>query len=145
MRQLRSLEISHYGPLVARRYRSPSGRVRVSYEPLFANYVFMHGSEIERHTALTTNAVARWFAVPDAGVLVRDLKQIRRLIQTGQPLTVESRLQKGDLVRVRHGAFAGFEGVVVRRENETRLLVAVNFLQRGASVLLDDCQLEPLV
>jgi hypothetical protein len=34
--------------------------------------------------------------------------------------------------------------MVIRRANETRLLVAVNFLQRGASVLVDDCQLEQL-
>lgn len=144
MRQLRSLEIAHYSPLVGRRHRSPAGRVRVSYEPLFANYVFMHGSEHQRHAALGTNSIARWFVVPDPGELTRDLRQVRQLIQTGRPLTVEARLQTGDLVRVRQGAFAGFEGVVLRRKNETRLLVAVNFLQRGASVLLDDCQLEPL-
>jgi hypothetical protein len=34
--------------------------------------------------------------------------------------------------------------VVIRRANETRLLVAVYFLQRGASVLLDDCQVEEI-
>jgi transcriptional antiterminator RfaH len=45
-------------------------------------------------------------------------------------------------VRVRSGAFADFEGTIIRRAGETRLLVAVDFLQQGASVQLDDCQLE---
>ena len=65
-------------------------------------------------------------------------------IACGEPLTPEARLDAGRPVRVRSGAFLGMEGVVIRRANETRLLVAVNFLQRGASVLLDDCQVEPL-
>ena len=46
------------------------------------------------------------------------------------------------LCGVRSGPFMGFEGVIVRRGRETGLFVAVNFLQQGASVLLDDCQVE---
>ena len=40
------------------------------------------------------------------------------------------------------GAFAGYEGVVLRREQETRLLVSVKFMEQGVSVKLEDCQLE---
>jgi hypothetical protein len=47
-------------------------------------------------------------------------------------------------VVVRSGMFKGVEGVVIRREGKTRLLVAVNFLEQGASVLLEDCQFERL-
>jgi transcription antitermination factor NusG len=53
-------------------------------------------------------------------------------------------LQPGALVRVKTGPFRGFEGVVQRRQGRTHLLVAVNFLQQGASVLIDDCQVDPL-
>ena len=45
-------------------------------------------------------------------------------------------------MRVRNGAFAGYEGTVLRREQETRLLVAVQFMEQGVSVKLEDCQLE---
>jgi len=44
---------------------------------------------------------------------------------------------------VKAGPFAGLEGTVVVRRGETRLLVAVNFLQQGASVEIDDFVLEP--
>ncbi len=60
----------------------------------------------------------------------------------GVPLSIESRLQVGQQVRVRSGAFAGYEGVILRREHETRLLVSVRFMEQGVSVKLDDCQLE---
>ena len=36
------------------------------------------------------------------------------------------------------------EGVVVRRQNRERLLVAVRFLQQGASLLLEDFQVEAI-
>ena len=83
--------------------------------------------------------------VPDGEQLWENLRTVHRLIKIGRPMTPESRLQQGDRVRVRSGVFAGFEGVVLRRQNEIRLLVTVDFTQHGASVLLDDCQLEVLV
>ena len=39
---------------------------------------------------------------------------------------------------------AGLEGTVIKRHGETRLLVSVDFLQKGASVAIDDFQVEPL-
>ena len=78
------------------------------------------------------------------GVHVVVLRQIHDLIQLGRPLTPESRLSRGDRVRVLSGSFKGFEGYIIRRQNETRLLLAVNFTQQGASILLDECDLERL-
>ena len=40
------------------------------------------------------------------------------------------------------GALRGLEGVVVKRHSKCRLLVAVNYLQQGVSVEIDDCALE---
>jgi transcriptional antiterminator RfaH len=39
---------------------------------------------------------------------------------------------------------AGLEGTVLRRHGTQRLLVVVHFLQQGASVQLEDYQVEPL-
>ncbi len=63
---------------------------------------------------------------------------------SGAPLTIERRLSPGDRVRVRSGPLAGVEGTVLRRQGATRLVVAVNLLQQGASVDIDDCLLEPV-
>ena len=144
MRRLHVLQTPFYAPVVSKRSRSPSGRVRVSHVPLFSGYVFLYGSSVERHAAMTTNCVSRCLDVPDGRRLTLDLRAIHQLIASGEPLTPEARIEPGQIVRIRHGALMGLEGVVIRRANETRLLVAVNFLQRGASVLLDDCQLEPI-
>ena len=144
MRELRALAIRHYGPQVEHRRRSPAGRVRTSYAPLFNNYVFVCGSEDDRYKTVCTGSVTKLSPIADTENLIADLNQIQGLINLGAPLTIESRLQPGQRVRVKTGSFAGYEGVVVQRQGETRLLVAVHFMEQGVSVKLDDCQLEPL-
>jgi transcription antitermination factor NusG len=144
MRRLRALDVPFYSPLVARRTRSPGGRVRQSYVPLFASYVFIFGNEQERLQALATNCVSRTLKVPDGTQLVHDLRQIRQLIELDAPLTVESRIEPGRRVRVRSGSMTGLEGTVVKRRGREWLVVAVEFLGQGASVLLEDFQVEPL-
>jgi transcriptional antiterminator RfaH len=144
MRRLKSMGLAFYAPTIEARKRSPQGRVRKSYLPLFSGYVFMRGGEESRVHALTTNCVSRCLIVPDAGQLVADLRQIRRLILCGAPLSPESRIQPGTPVRVRGGPLMGVEGVVTRRQNKERLLVSVRFLQQGASLLLEDFQVEPI-
>jgi transcription antitermination factor NusG len=144
MRNLRQAEIGHYAPIITRRYRSPAGRIRESYLPLFANYVFVRGDEMARYTAVCTGCVSRTLAVTQPELLVHDLRQIQRLIQVGAPLAPEARIDSGDRVRVRNGQFAGFEGLVIRRQQQTCLIVEVRFMNQGASVVLDDCQLEVL-
>jgi transcriptional antiterminator RfaH len=144
MRRLRAMRIGFYSPLIERRTKSPGGRVRKSYVPLFAGYVFMQGEDESRRQALTTNCISRTLTVPDGESLAADLRQIRRLILANVPLTPEARIQPGTPVRVRGGPLAGVEGIVVRRQNRERLLVAVRFLQQGASLVLEDFQVEEI-
>jgi transcriptional antiterminator RfaH len=144
MRQLVELEIPYYGPTIGRRYRSAQGRIRTSFEPLFPNYVFVCGDEMARYRAVSTGSVSRWLAVPRPAELITDLRQIFDLIQTKAPLAPETKLEPGQRVRVRTGVFKGFEGTVLRRENEIRLLISVRYMGRGASVALDDCQLDAI-
>ncbi len=142
-RELTKYGVPFYLPLV-RKTTVARGRRRISLAPLFASYVFLFAAEEERLRSLTTNRVARTIHVEDGSQLLFDLRQLRQLIAANAPLTVESRLGPGRRVRVRQGAFAGLEGLVLKRRGETRLLVSINFLQQGASVEIDDFLLEPL-
>jgi transcription antitermination factor NusG len=143
MRRLRALEISHYAPQIARQTRSPNGRRRETFAPLFAGYVFVQGDERQRLQALTTNCISRCLEVSDPTQLIQDLRQIKRLIATDAPLTPEARIESGVRVRVRSGPMSGFEGTVVQRRGKSWLVVAVEFLRQGVSVLLEDFQVEP--
>ena len=136
-------EIPFYLPLV-RKDLYVRGRRQCSFLPLFNGYVFLYGTDYERVHALTTNRISRVLPVADQDQLRSDLAQVRHLIEAEAPLTVEKRLQPGDRVRVRHGALKGLEGTILRRQKATRLLVAVNYLQQGVSVEIDDFMVEPI-
>ena len=144
MRRLQALQGSFYCPIIPQRGKSPAGRMRISYLPLFTNYVFLCGDENAPYQAMTTNCVSQCVEVIDGEQLTQDLRQIRDLIDAGIPVTRESRLDAGDAVRVKTGNFRGYEGKIIQREGQTRLLVAVKFMQQGASVVLEDCEVEPL-
>ena len=80
----------YYAPVVPKRSRSPSGRVRVSHVPLFAGYVFLYGTGAERHAAVTTNCVSRCLDVPDGRELTGDLRdqphdRFGRAVDAGGP------------------------------------------------------------
>jgi transcription antitermination factor NusG len=144
MRRLRKQGIYHYSPLIKRRSRSPSGRVRESYVPLFAGYVFLAGSEEHRYEAMKSNCISRCLEVDDPQRLIFDLRQIQQLVDSDAPLTPEARISPGALVRVRSGPLMGLEGVVIQRRGQQRLMVSIEFLQQGASVLIEDYQLEQI-
>ena len=144
MRKLASLKVPHYGPMIPKRYRSPNGRLRTSYVPLFPNYIFMWGDENDRYQAMTTNCISNCSIIEDRERLVADLRQIQAVVAAGVALTPEARLEPGNQVRVRTGPFAGYEGIVIRREGKTRLLLSIQFLEQGVSMEMDEGLLEPL-
>lgn len=142
MRGLLSLEIPFYCPIVASRFRSPAGRLRTSYLPLFTNYLFMYGDGFNRYRALQTNLISKTIEVENGIELASDLRQIQRLIQLGAPLSVEAKLQPGCKVRIKTGPLTGVEGVILKRQGASFLFIAVNFLQQGALVKLESCEVE---
>jgi transcription antitermination factor NusG len=127
-------------PLIPRRLRV-RGRILTSYVPLFSGYVFLLADGEERAVALATNRVVRSLVVADQEELWRDLRQIDRLIALGAPITPEQQLAPGTPVEIRSGPLAGLRGKVIRSASGHRFVVQVNFIQEGASVLLDDVNL----
>jgi transcription antitermination factor NusG len=132
-----------YLPLVHRRLMV-GRRILQSHTPLFPGYVFLLGDRDEWLAALNTRRVVRTLRVSDQQELWHDLRQVFRLIASNAPVTPEERLVPGTPVEIRSGPLAGLCGVVVQTATGRRLWVRVNFIRRGASVLLDDCVLAPL-
>jgi transcription antitermination factor NusG len=134
-------DVPFYLPLVTRKSLS-RGRTRVAQIALFPGYVFIRGDDEDRLHVLQTNRVLTVHRAPDGERLRADLQRFYELISAGAPLLPEARLISGERVRVRSGPFRGQEGVVIRRNGKTRLLIAVDYLQQGASLEVDDCLLE---
>lgn len=130
-------------PLHRRAFRC-GGRFRESFLPLFPGYLFLLGSDEARHAALTTNQVARVLPVDDQARLHADLSRIHQLLDSGAAVTPEERLLPGAPVEIINGPLAGLRGKVIRRGRHHVVFVAVNFLQRGASVEVEDWMLQPI-
>ena len=140
--QLFAQEIPFYLPLIKRRSLS-RGRERSAFVPLFPGYLFLYGTDAHRLVAFQTNRVSTAVQVSEGLLLLKDLSKIAFLIANDAPLTPESRLVAGQHVIVKSGLFVGLEGVVFQRQGKTHLMVAVNFMQQGVSLAIEDYCLEP--
>jgi len=136
-RELVVKNISFYLPVVSRRWRL-RGRLMSAFLPLFPGYLFLRATEAQRTAALSTRRVACALEVAAQEELHSDLKQLNRLIATGAAITPEDRWSPGTEVEIKSGLLAGLRGVILRAASGHRFVVQVNFIQRGASVLLDD-------
>jgi len=139
-RELRERRLGFYLPLLPRRSQL-RGRVLTSYVPLFAGYVFLLAEGEDRVAALATGRVVRALEVKDQGGLWRDLRQIHQLTSSGAAITPEDRLSPGMTVEIQSGPLAGLRGKILRSASGRRFVVTVDFIQRGASVELDDFNL----
>lgn len=147
MTRLGKEQVDFYCPLIEKRYRSPAGRIRSSFLPVFTSYVLLFGDWDQRYFAYTTDYVVSDREVVQPQQLaefLRDLRQIRGAILAGAKLTPEAHLEPGERVSVKAGPFKGYEGTILRREGKTRLLLRVDFLEQGVSMEIDECQLQRL-
>ena len=140
-RYLHERQVPFYLPQIQKRWRLRN-RPMTSFMPLFAGYVFLLGNRDERVTALTTNRIVRTIDVTDQARLWDDLRQVQRLIASGAPITPEDQLVPGATVEIKSGPLTGLKGKILRTATGRRFVVQVDFIQRGASVLLDDYTLE---
>jgi len=136
-------EIPFYLPLL-RRTTVVRGSPLDSAIPLFPGYLFLMASTRERVEALATRRIVRCLEVACQRELWKDLSQVFRLLGSGLPVTPEEYLAPGAKVTVRSGPLAGLRGTVLREASRRRLVVRVDFIQRGVSAVVEDYMLAAL-
>ena len=141
-RELRKQGVAYYLPQVTRESRTPQGRLIRSIVPLFAGYLFLRGDRVARLAALRGDRLVGVLDVVDQASLERDLRQIHRMLSSGIPVVEEPAPPVGALVRITSGPLRGMIGKVVRRSQRDQFVALVRFLGRGATVELQDWQVE---
>ncbi len=142
LRKLQALQIWHYGPVVPQRQRSPAGRIRTSYRPLFPGYVFVYCNRNDQLRCLETGDIANCLPVGDDQRLYLELRQIWKMLQTDSDVTPQPVPQTGQTARVVSGPLAGLTGTVTAVDGRHRLTLMVSFMQQGASVTVDLADLQ---
>jgi transcription antitermination factor NusG len=139
-------EIEHYLPLYQadRKWRDGS---RVTLDlPLFPGYIFVR---IQRSQRVSVLSVPGALAVvggtggepaplPDSAIEALRAGIMEHRIEP-HPL-----LRVGQFARIRSGAFAGMEGVVVRKKSGFRVVLTLEQIMQSVAVELDEEDVEPL-
>ncbi len=143
---LNQREIEHYLPLYRadRKWRDGS---KVTLElPLFPSYLFVRIKRSQRVSVLSIPGALAVVGgtggqpapLPDTAIdaLRTGLKELR--------IEPHPLLRVGQFARIRSGAFAGMEGVVVRKKNGFRVVLTLEQIMQSVAVELDEDDVEPL-
>ena len=142
-RDLLLRQIGYFLPMVQRVIFS-GGRKRSVMAPLFPSYVFFCGQDKDRYAALTTNRLCQAIDVPQQADLVAELSAVEQALAGKAHLDPYPFAAVGERCRVKAGPFLGLEGVVVRRDRRTQIVLSVSILGQGAAMEIDAGLLEPV-
>jgi len=114
--------------------------------PLFPCYLFVR-TVLEGKVEILRTAGVRWL-VENAGracpIPDEEIEAVRRVCSVGVRVQPHPFLKQGDHVRIRDGALAGIQGVLVRMKNQCRVVISVEPLQKSLSLEVDMANLESL-
>ncbi len=143
--QLASRGVEAFLPLVNRRRRWKDRWKDVCF-PLFPGYSFARFPYRERLAVLTAVGVVQILGTNGHAIPVPDheIESIRQLVTSTLPFDPHPYLREGMEVEVLQGPLAGVRGILVRKGGRARLVVAINVIQRAASVELDAAEVQPV-
>ncbi|HTC64219.1 MAG TPA: UpxY family transcription antiterminator [Candidatus Saccharimonadales bacterium] len=104
--------------------------------PLFPSYVFVRGGMDRPLQILSTPGVIHIvrFGGQPAIVSETHLDAVRKILGSHAAVEPHPYLACGDRVRVKSGALAGLEGILIRKKNLVQLIISMQMLGRSAAV-----------
>jgi transcription antitermination factor NusG len=143
--QFAERRIESFLPLYAMRHRWRNRCEMLVELPLFRNYVFVRIDPRERVRVLEVPGVlslvgfGRVLApLPDFEIEALRSGLAHRKIEPHPYLVI------GERVRIKAGPMAGMEGVLVRKKNNFRVVLALDVIMQSVAVEVDADELEPL-
>ncbi|MBL8850125.1 MAG: hypothetical protein JNG89_10590 [Planctomycetaceae bacterium] len=119
-------------------------RVVASRMPLFPGYLFVYGDDAAYEFSRSSREVVCPIEVVEQQHLLTQLRDVRRLVDSGAPITPEARLETGMPARIVRGPLAGMSGHVVRNQRGLKFVLQVQFIQRAASIEVDGTMVEAI-
>lgn len=138
--------IEFYLPLYQVRRKWRNGSTVTLDLPIFPGYLFVRIDRSERVRVLEAPGVLSFVGgtggkpapLPEAEI---DALRSGLPLRNAEPHTL---LTVGQKVRIRSGALAGMEGVVVRKKNSLRVVLTMDMIMQSVSVEVDGSELESL-
>lgn len=143
--QLEERQIQAFLPTY-RSVRRWKDRRKVLELPLFPSYVFVQVNANNRLDLLRLPGVLGLvcFQGKPAPVASAEIENLRQGLADRRVVHPHPYLKAGRRVRIRSGAMAGVEGILVRRSDGARVVLSISLLQRSVSVDIDEADVEPV-
>jgi len=134
---LRDREVEHFLPAYESVRQWRDRKVKL-LNPLFPGYVFVRLPLTERLRAISVPNVVNLVGTRDIPSVISDeeIDWIKRGIESGSARP-ESHLKAGSRVVIKAGPMAGMEGILLRTQNSTRILISLNSISRAFTVEVD--------
>jgi transcription antitermination factor NusG len=141
--QLAARDIEHFLPSYTSVRRWKDRRVTLQL-PLFPGYVFVRTELRNRLPVLQIPGLARLvgFGGMPTPLPQEEVDTLRAGLTSGVHAEPHPFLTVGRRVRVRSGAMAGLEGLLIRRKNGCRFVVSVELIHRAVALEVDESDLE---
>lgn len=143
--RLREQGVTAFLPLVTETHRW-SDRKKVVELPLFSCYLFVRLCPMDEHrlNVLRLEGVFRFVGVKGQGIIIPDaqIESVKTLLSQQIPYRTHPFLKIGQRVRIRSGALAGVEGILVAREGDSTLVVSVDAIQRSLAIRIEGYDVE---
>jgi len=135
--RLDHLQIKHFLPCFRSLRQWKDRRVTLDV-PLFPGYIFVHLPHAERMRVLTLPNVLYLVGSGSTPAVVTDeeIAWIGRGLQSGNAVPHEC-LSEGQRVVITSGALAGLKGILLRKVNNTRIVVSLDSIGRAFAVEVD--------
>ncbi|HKV92563.1 MAG TPA: UpxY family transcription antiterminator [Candidatus Angelobacter sp.] len=137
--------IEHFLPLYAEQRKWKDGSRQTVLFPLFPNYLFVRITRTARASVLEVPGVLWIIGGGSESSTVSDsyVHFLRDRLPEGR-VKPHPYLVTGKMVRIKSGAMAGIQGILVRNKNDCRVVVTLELIERSVIVELDSADLELL-
>lgn len=136
-------QIEHYLPLYVTQHKWKDGSNVTLQLPLFPSYLFVRTLRNGRTRVFEAPGVLSIVGKPEASTISDGYIQFLREGLDLHRVEPHPYLVAGRKVRIKGGALAGAEGVLVRRKNGFRVVLTVEVIMRSVAVEVDMADVEP--
>jgi transcription elongation factor/antiterminator RfaH len=144
---LDTVGVQHFLPLRSE-LRQWSDRKRMVTVPLFSGYLFvrMNRQADSRLRVLKTPGIAGFVGNSTGPLPIPDqqIEDIRTVLTRRVECAVFSHLEEGERVRVMRGPLAGIEGILLRSNSNTRLLISIEVIHKSLAVNVSRTDVIPI-
>jgi len=142
---LRMKGFDTFYPTCSRIHAWKDRKKRVS-EALFPGYLFVANIGAHRLEVVSTPGVCAIVSIAGTPATIPndEIEAIRQALLSPYPVEPHLYVNEGDGVRIVQGPLSGVQGILVRKANSARLVLAIQMLGRAAAVEIDSACVDSL-